>query len=83
MMDFKLHQFDMMMQQLHEQSHIGRSQARQTRLSEASSAPRTSDMFQAKVEREDYETKIKLQNDLENQMSFSSLKNQAKLPTNL
>ena len=38
-------------------------------------------MFQAKVEREDSETEIKLQNDPENQMSFSSLKNQAKLST--
>ena len=49
MMDFQLHQFDIMMQQMHEQSHTGRSQARQALLSEAS-APRTSNMFQAKVE---------------------------------
>ena len=38
-------------------------------------------MFQAKVEREEYETEIKLQNDPENQTSFSSLKNRAKLST--
>ena len=38
-------------------------------------------MFQAKVECEEYETEIKLQNDQENQMSFSSLKNLAKLST--
>ena len=29
MMDFNLHQFDIMMQQLQGQSHMGRSQARQ------------------------------------------------------
>ena len=81
MMDFNLHQFDIMMQQMHEQSHTGRSQVRQSWLSEASSAPRTSNMFQAKVEREEYETEVKLQNDLENQMSFSSLKNRTKLST--
>ena len=72
MMDFKLHQFDIMMHQLHEQSNMGRSQARQAWLSEASSAPRTSNMFQAKVEREDYETEIKLQNDLQNHIFFIS-----------
>ena len=80
MMDFQLRQFDMMMQHVQEQSHTGRSQARQARLSEAS-APRTSNMFQAKVEREEYETEVKIQNDPENPMSFSSLKNRAKLST--
>ena len=38
-------------------------------------------MFQAKVEREEYETEVKFQNDPENPMSFSSLKNRAKLST--
>ena len=33
MMDFNSHQFDMMMQQLQEQSHMGRSQVRQALLS--------------------------------------------------